>query len=89
MTPGCDESVFSVVLNEAKASSTWLLDSGANCHISRMVDDFCGYRQLDTLVSVIVAGGQRLEAKCVGHVRMGLGVGRSVKLTELLYVPHL
>lgn len=57
--------------------------------MSGMLDDFRDYRQLDTPISVTVASGQKLQARGVGQVRMILAGGCSVKLTEVLYVPHL
>ncbi|CEG35469.1 polyprotein [Plasmopara halstedii] len=84
-----DEFVFSVISNETEGNSTWLLGSGASCHVSGMLDDFSDYRQLDTPISVMAASVQRLQARGFGQVRMILADGCSVKLTEGLYVPHL
>ncbi|CEG37320.1 uncharacterized protein PHALS_04921 [Plasmopara halstedii] len=57
--------------------------------MSGMLDDSSDYRQLDTPISVMAASGQRLQARGVGQICKILAGGCSVKLTEVLHVPHL
>lgn len=51
--------------------------------------DFVEYRDLPNSIWVKVANGQRLEVKGRGIVRSVLDQERSVKLTDVLFVPNL
>ncbi|POM62824.1 polyprotein [Phytophthora palmivora] len=81
------EFVFSVSGNDR--SACWLLDSGASSHMSFDRDGFCEYRTLDSMMTVTVANGQKLQVRGVGSVRFSIGGSQMVKLTDVLFVPQL
>ncbi|CAI5731002.1 unnamed protein product [Peronospora farinosa] len=57
-----------------------------------MTDDkreFVEYEDLSTPIYITVANGHQLKAQGTGKVRFILENGRTVKLTEVLYVPGL
>ncbi|KAI9912061.1 hypothetical protein PsorP6_008913 [Peronosclerospora sorghi] len=70
-------------------ASVWLLDSGASCHMTGDSADFVEYSDLAESIWVTIANGQRLEAKDRGSVRFVLDGGRTVKLTDVLFLPQL
>ncbi|GMF37442.1 unnamed protein product [Phytophthora fragariaefolia] len=84
-----DEFVFSATSNAPVREVTWLLYSGASCHVTDDLTDFVEYEELKSPIVITVANGQQLPAKGNGSVRFSLQSGRVVKLTEVLYVPHL
>ncbi|KAJ0412135.1 hypothetical protein ATCC90586_004055 [Pythium insidiosum] len=83
------EFVFSATSTAAVPDSTWLLDSGASSHMSGDKNDFVEYRDLVTTIDITVANGQRMVAVGVGSARLRVDDSKTIKLTNVLYVPHL
>ncbi|KAE8966726.1 hypothetical protein PR001_g28311 [Phytophthora rubi] len=84
-----DEFVFSATNSAQVHGGTWLLDSGASCHMTDELTHFDDYQELKAPISITVASGQQFPAKGNGSVRFSLRSGRVVKLTNVLYVPQL
>ncbi|KAJ0391403.1 hypothetical protein P43SY_010543 [Pythium insidiosum] len=83
------EFVFSATSTAAVPDSTWLLDSGASSHMSGDKNDFVEYRDLVTTIDITVANGQRMVAVGVGSARLRVDDSKTIKLTNVLFVPHL
>ncbi|KAI9917413.1 hypothetical protein PsorP6_012969 [Peronosclerospora sorghi] len=67
----------------------WLLGSGASCHMTGDSADFVEYSDLAESIWFTIANGQRLEGKGRGSVRFVLDGERTVKLTDVLFLPQL
>ncbi|GMF65420.1 unnamed protein product [Phytophthora lilii] len=74
---------------KATTCKTWLLDSGASCHMTDERDDFDDFRELAAPITITVASGEPLDAEARGTVRFTLQNGSTVTLTDVLYVPML
>ncbi|POM68875.1 LOW QUALITY PROTEIN: Integrase catalytic core protein [Phytophthora palmivora] len=79
---GDDEYVFSATTDAASSKVVWILDSGASSHMSFDQSAFREYRTLRSPIEITITNGQRLPAA-------GVGGGKSIKLTNVLYVPQL
>ncbi|CAI5715318.1 unnamed protein product [Peronospora farinosa] len=63
--------------------------TGASRHMTDDKREFVEYEDLSTPIYITVANGHQLKAQGTGKARFILENGRTVKLTEVLYVPGL
>ena len=75
------------------ASGSWIVDSGATCHMCSTSESFAGYRRLLKPEKVTLGDGRVLEATGRGTVRLLMRLsGGKVKrcmLQDVLHVPDL
>ena len=71
----------------SKSSKSWVVDSGATCHMSGYAAEFVNLKKLERPVRVTVGDGRVLTARAHGTVR--LRTKRKVKLHNTLFVPGL
>ncbi|KAL7995831.1 putative integrase, catalytic core, Zinc finger, CCHC-type, ribonuclease H-like superfamily [Plasmopara halstedii] len=84
-----DEFVFSATCEKSAIYKTWLLDSGASCHVTSERGDFDDFRELASPIVITLTSGERLDARGSESVRFTLQNGAAVTLTDVLYVPML
>ena len=76
-----------------QSTDTWIVDSGATCHICNNKQSFIQYQTLKKPQEVSVGDGYTLEAIGRGVVALTLDLPdnqtRKSKLHEVLYVPKL
>ena len=92
--PGSDGDVFVTIHALAAISSgTWIVDSGATCHMCNDKNLFTDMRDLDTPQQVTLGDGSPLEGPAEGTVKLDMilpdGSTQNCKLKNVLYVPKL
>ena len=90
-SPGSDDEVFVTIHALAATSSgTWIVDSGATCHMCNLLVDM---RCLETPQQVTLGDGSPLEGPAEGTVKLAMilpgGSTQKCKLENVLYVPKL
>ncbi len=81
-----------LVAGQAVTSSTWIVDSGATCHMCNFRKQFVSYNKLVKPENVVIGDGRSLKAIGRGSVRllMNLPDGTQLcKLRDVLHVPGL
>lgn len=77
----------------ATTSGTWIIDSGATCHMCNNKNFFTDMRHLDTPQQVTLGDGSLLEGPAEGTVKLGMippdGSTQQCTLNNVLYVPKL
>ena len=92
--PCSDGDVFVTIHALAAISSgTWIVDSGATCHVCNDKNLFTDIRDLDTPQQVTLGDGSPLEGPAEGTVKLDMilpdGSTQNCKLKNVLYVPKL
>ena len=93
-TPGSDGDAFVTIhALAATFSGTWIVDSGATCHMCNDKNLFTDMRDLDTPQQVTLSDGSPLEGPAEGTVKLEMilpdGSTQNCKLKNVLYVPKL
>lgn len=74
-------------------SDSWIVDSGASCHMCNNVMLFVELRSLKETLQVTLGDGHTLEATGRGTVALDMklpdGMTKTCKLNDVLYVPKL
>ncbi|DAZ93342.1 TPA: hypothetical protein N0F65_010808, partial [Lagenidium giganteum] len=83
-----DQFVFSVC-GAANDPTTWKLDSGVSSHMTHDRRNFEDFRTIDQGLDVVVANGERLKVHGVGSVCLALPSGKTMVITEVMFVPQL
>ncbi|OWZ03488.1 polyprotein [Phytophthora megakarya] len=83
---GEDEFLFSAA---ETYTASWLLDSGASSHMTGDRTDFTVFEELASTLTITVANGERLPAQGKGTVKFVLEGGRTVCMTDVLYIPGI
>ena len=92
--PGSDGDAFVTIHALAATSSgTWIVDSGATCHMCNDKNLFTDMKDLDTPQQVTLGDGSPLEGPAEGTVKLDMilpdGSTQNCKLKNVLYVPKL
>lgn len=81
------------VLGVRKPAETWIVDSGATCHICNSKELFNDFQPLTKPKEVTLGDNHTLKATSIGVVEVKLklssGESRVGRLSEVLYVPSL
>ena len=73
--------------------SSWIVDSGATCHMYHDIDKFINMKKLDKADDIILSDGHSIKAFGIGIVDLNVKVSdekqQRCRLFETLYVPKL
>ncbi|OWY98450.1 polyprotein [Phytophthora megakarya] len=70
-------------------TASWLLDSATSSHMTRDRTDVTVFDELASTLIITVANGERLPAQGKGTVKFVLEGGRTVCMTDVLYIPGI
>ena len=73
--------------------SSWIMDSGATCHMCHDIDKFINMKKLDKAEDITLSDGHSVKAFGIGTVDLNVRVSdkkqQRCRLFETLYVPKL
>ena len=89
-----EEGLVSIhALATTTPKGSWIVDSGATCHMSNNKDLFVKLRELETPLEVTLGDGRSLEGTAEGTVKLETllpdGTTRTCRLDNVLLVPKL
>ena len=81
---------FSTIKGE---KSSWIIDSGAMCHMSHYLASFVEYEELYRPEEVTLGDGHIVEAAVKGTILLNIAINnektQTCKLSDVLYAPEL
>ncbi|POM74969.1 Integrase catalytic core protein, partial [Phytophthora palmivora] len=80
---------FAFAATGAMSRSEWLVDSGASSRMTSVRDMFVSMKDLKTPVRTTIADGTKIDAVVTGTVRLKLMDGKTVSLSDVLYIPEV
>ncbi|POM70058.1 Integrase catalytic core protein, partial [Phytophthora palmivora] len=80
---------FSFAATSAMSRSEWLVDSGADSHMTSVRDKFVSMKDRKTPVRITIADGTKIDAVATGTVSLKPMDGTTVSLSDVLYNPKV